>query len=227
MKLDLNWPTIRLLVVKDWQLFQKQLAAYVLGGIVALGFLGLAKPWAFYIGSLLLIIVQVAVACFAISTSLLIERKEQTLAFVMSLPVSPLDFTIAKLAGNLLTFLVPFAVIGLATLLVILSTPLPDGLVVFALLLFGHILLAYCASLTVAMQVESEGWNTFVMIASMVLINPFIMLLGQIESIREVGRGEAIVWSGDAVLILSAQLLLGLALLAFTAWWNGRKPAFY
>lgn len=227
MKTDLNWPTIRLLVVKDWQLFQTQLAAYVLAGIVALAFLGLAKPWAFYVGSLLLIVVLVAVACFAISTSLLNERKEHTLAFVMSLPVSPLDFTVAKLAGNLLTFLVPYAVIGLGTLAVILTTPLPDGLVVLALLLFGHILLAYCASLAVAMQVESEGWNTFVMIASNLLINPFLMLIGQIDSIRVAARGEVIAWSTEAVLILSAQLLLSVSLLAFTTWWNGRKPAFY
>ena len=91
--MTLNIPVIRLLVAKDWQLFQKQLAFYVLAGIVALCFLGLAKPWAFYIGSLMLIIVTVSVACFSISTSLMTERKEKTLAFVMSLPVSPLDFT--------------------------------------------------------------------------------------------------------------------------------------
>ena len=227
MKPEPNWPVIRLLVVKDWQLFQKQLAAYVLAGLVALGFLGLAKPWAFYIGSLLLIIVLVAVACFAISTSLINERKEHTLAFVMSLPVSPLDFTVAKLVGNLATFLVPFAIIGLCTLLVIFSTPLPDGLVVFATLLFGHILLAYSGSLAVAMQVESEGWNIFTMIASSVLINPFIMGLGQIESIASVARGNSVAWSPAALSILSAQVLLSLAFLGFAAWWNGRKPAFY
>lgn len=98
--MTLNIPVIRLLVAKDWQLFQKQLALYVLAGIVALCFLGLAKPWAFYVGALMLIIVMVSIACFSISTSLMNERKEKTLAFVMSLPVSPLDFTVAKLVGN-------------------------------------------------------------------------------------------------------------------------------
>src|SRR3546814_1622337 len=109
--MTLNTPVIRLLVAKDWQLFQKQLAFYVLAGIVALCFLGLAKPWAFYVGSLMLLIVMVSAACFSISTSLMVERKEQTLAFVMSLPVSPLDFTVSKLAGNVLTFAVPFVVL--------------------------------------------------------------------------------------------------------------------
>ncbi len=223
----LNQPLIRLLVVKDWQLFQKQLAAHVLAGIVALALLGLARPWAFYLGSLLLIIVLVAGSCMSISNSLLVERKEQTLAFVMSLPVSPLDFTLAKMAGNLLTFGVPYLVLLLGTLVVILTTPLPDGLVVFSVLLFGHILLAYSVSLMVAMQVESEGWNIFAMIASNLLINPLIMLLGQIDAIAKPAGGEAIVWSLPAVAILSAQLLLSLAALAFTLWWHGRKTAFY
>lgn len=227
MNTALNLPVIRLLVLKDWQLFQKQFAAYVLAGIVALCLLGMGKMWSFYLGSLLLIVVLVAVACFAISNSLLVERKEQTLAFVMSLPVSPLDFTVAKLAGNLVTFGVPFALLTLGTLGTIYFTPLPNGLLVYSLLLFGYIFAAYCVSLAVAMQVQSEGWNTFVMIASMVLINPFLMGLGQIQAIESTVRGSAIVWSAPAVAILTTELVIGLCALAFTAWWNGRKPAFY
>jgi ABC-type transport system involved in multi-copper enzyme maturation permease subunit len=227
MTRELNLPVIRLLVQKDWQLFQKQLAAYVLAGIVALCFLGTGKPWTFYLGTLLLIVALVATACFAISTSLLTERKEQTLAFVMSLPVSPLDFTVAKLAGNLLTFGVPYLLISLGTIGVILFTPLPDGLLVLSILVLGHIFLAYSVSLAVAMNVESEGWNTFVMIASMVLINPFIMLLGQIDAINDPVRGDVVVWSVQAVAILLAQILLSVLAVGLTAWWNGRKPAFY
>ena len=223
----LNLPVIRLLMQKDWQLFQKQLAALVLAGLVALTLIGLARPWAFHLGSLLLIVVLVSVACFAISTSLLVERKEQTLAWVMSLPVSPLDFTLAKLAGNLLTFGLPFALIGLGTLGTVLFTPLPDGLVVLATLVLGHILLAYSLSLSVAMSVESEGWNTFVMIASMVLINPFMMGISQIESIQSTYRSSSVDFSPAALAILGTQLGLSALLLVLTAWRHGRRPAFY
>jgi ABC-type transport system involved in multi-copper enzyme maturation permease subunit len=225
--LDINFPVVRLLVAKDWQLFEKQLAAYVAAGIVSLCLLGMARPWSFYLGSLLLIVVLVAAACFAISNSLLVERKEHTLSFVMSLPVSPLDFYLAKLLGNLVTFGVPFLVIGGGTLAVILLTPLPDGLVVLATLIFGHVLLAYCVSLGIAMAVESEGWNTFAMIASMVLINPVIMGIGQIPAITDHVKGDDIVWSWPAVAIVSTQVLLGLAALAVTAWVHCRKKSFY
>ena len=225
--MTLNLPVIRLLVIKDWQLFQQQLALYVLAGIVALCFLGLGKPWAFYIGSLMLIIVTVAVACFSIATSLVTERKEKTLAFVMSLPVSPLDFTVAKLAGNLLTFAVPFLVIAGGTLATVWLTPLPDGLFVYSLLIYGYILLAFSVSLAVAMSVESEGWSTFAMIGSMALINPFIMGLTQIPAISDRVREDAIAWSPEAIAILAGVVLLSVAVIGTTAWYHARKPAFY
>lgn len=225
--MTLNTPVIRLLVAKDWQLFQKQLAFYVLAGIVALCFLGLAKPWAFYVGSLMLLIVMVSAACFSISTSLVVERKEQTLAFVMSLPVSPLDFTVSKLAGNVLTFAVPFVVLLGGTLAVVLFTPLPDGLFVYALLIFAYLLFAYAVSLAVAMSVESEGWATFAMIGSMVLINPYLMALTQVPEISERVSVDALVWTIPAVAILASLVVLSLAVIGLTGWFHARKPAFY
>ncbi len=224
---SLNIPVIKRLIAKDWLLFQKQLAAHVLAGAFALCLLGLAKPWAFYLGSLLLIIVLVAASCFSISTSLVNERRDQTLAFVMSLPISPLDFYLSKLAGNLITFAVPFLVLAVGTIAVILFTPLPDGLVVYSMLLFGHILAAFCVSLSVAMAVESEGWNIFAMISSMVMINPFIMGLGQIESISAIARGPDIIFNAPVIAILAAQLVLSVALLCLTGWAHCRKTAFY
>ncbi len=224
--MKLNLPLVRLLVVKDWQLFQKQLATYVLAGIVALCFLGLAESWAFYVGSLMLLIVMVAAACFSISTSLVVERKEQTLSFVMSLPVSPLDFTISKLAGNLITFAVPFVILLGGTLATVLLTPLPDGLFVYALLIFAYILFAFAISLSVAMSVESEGWATFAMIGSMVLINPYIMALAQIPDIDQRTRVDAVVWTLPAVGILISLVVLSIAVLGATTWFHARKPAF-
>ncbi|MBB5203268.1 ABC-type multidrug transport system permease subunit [Inhella inkyongensis] len=223
----LNRPAIRALVIKDWQLFQRQLAAYVAGGIAALALIGHAKPWSFYLGSLLLIIIMVAASCFALSTSLLNERKEKTLAFLMSLPVSPLDFYLAKLVGNLITFGVPFAILTGGAVAVTLTTPVTDGLLTLVLLICGHLLLSYCVSLCVAMQVESEGWNIFAMVGGSVLINPLMAGLSQIPDIARYWSTNELVWSWQALSILAAQLLLSLALLAYTSWRHLRKQAFF
>jgi ABC-type transport system involved in multi-copper enzyme maturation permease subunit len=225
--MTLNIPVIRLLVAKDWQLFQKQLAFLVLAGIVALCFLGLARPWAFYVGSLMLLIVLVSAACFSISTSLMNERKEQTLAFVMSLPVSPKDFTVSKLVGNLLTFGVPFLILLGGTLAVVLLTPLPDGLVVYSLLIFAYILFAYAVSLAAVMSVTTEGWATFAMIGTMVMINPYMMAMAQVPEISNRVSVDAIVWTTPALAILSTLFVLSVAVIGGATWYHARKPAFY
>ena len=44
---------VKRLVVKDWQVYQKQLAGYVAGLLLALSLMGMAKPWSFSAGALL------------------------------------------------------------------------------------------------------------------------------------------------------------------------------
>ncbi len=227
MTLKLNRPAIRALVLKDWQLFEKQLAAYVVAGVLALALIGHAQKWSFYLGSTLLIIVMVAASCFAISTSLLNERKEKTLAFVMSLPVSPLDFYLAKLIGNWITFGVPFLLLGGGAVAVTLWTPVPDGVLTLVLLLCGHLLLSYSVALAVAMQVESEGWNIFAMVGTAALINPFMAGVSQIPDIQRHWAGNDIVWSWQALAILGTQLAVSLGLMAVTGWRHLRKQAFF
>jgi len=79
----------------------------------------------------------------------------------------------------------------------------------------------------VAMAVESEGWNTFAMIGSMVLINPFIMGIGQIPEISKYVQGDVVVWSLPAVAILLSQVVASVAVLVATGWVHCRKQAFY
>lgn len=227
MTTSLNVPIIKLLVKKDWQLFEKWMAMSVIAGIVSLCLLGAGKAWSFYLGSLLLIIVLVSISCFSISTSLINERKERTLPFIMSLPVSPLDFYLAKLIGNGLTFAVPMAILAIGTVATIWFTPLPDGLIVYAMLLFGHVVLAFSLSLSVAMAVESEGWNIFAMIGSTLLINPLMMALGQIPVIADNARTDHLVWSLPAVSILATQIVGSILILVWTGWYHGRKSAFH
>ena len=113
------------------------------------------------------------------------------------------------------------------TLGMVLFTPLPDGLFVYALLIFAWLLFAFSVSWAVAMSVQSEGWATFGMIASMVLINPYIMALSQIPAISDRVRDDAVVWTAPAVAILSILTMLAVAIIAATTWQHARKPAFY
>jgi ABC-2 type transport system permease protein len=221
---DLNM--IKLLVIKDWQIYQKQLAAYVAGLLLALSLIGTGQPWPFYLGAMLLLVLLVSTGYFGIGTSLLAERKEQTMPFIMSLPVTPVDFFWGKLLANLTIFLVPFTLVVVGTTFLVLFTPLPDGLLVYALLIYFFMLMSFCVSLSVAIAVESEGWNIFTMMAMMTILNPFIFGIGRIEAIGTNVQTNNIVWSLPAVGILAGELLVIVLALGVTSWIHSRKTAF-
>ena len=227
----MNHPTsridmIKLLVLKDWQIYQKQLAAYVAGLLLALSLIGMGKPWSFAVGSLLLLVLLIVIGQFAIQTSLLTERKEQTVPFIMSLPVTPMDFYWGKLLANLAIYLVPFTLVAGGTAALVLSTPLPDGLLVYFLLIFCFLLMCFCATLCIAIAVASEAWIMFTMMALMTLVGPYIYGIGRFAAIGTNLNTNNIVWSAPAVGLLAGELLVIAIVLGVTSWIHARKTSF-
>ncbi|HEX7814023.1 hypothetical protein [Dyella sp.] len=217
---------IALLVIKDWQVYQKQLAGYVAGMVLALGLIGTGKPWASSAGALLLLVLQVVVGSFAIQSSLLTERKQQTLAFIMSLPVSPMDVYWGKLLANLAIYMLPFSLVTGGMVAMIMLTAIPDGSLVWMLLTAMFLFASFSASLCFAIVVESEGWNTFMMLALMTLLGPFMYLVAQLDGIAPFIRGDRVVWSPAALGVLAAECAAIAIAIGLTSWLQKRKTSF-
>lgn len=214
------------LIVKDWQVYQKQLAGYVAGLLLALGLVGTGSPLLSAAGGLLLLVLLIVVGMFAIASSIMAERKEQTQPFVMSLPVTPMDVFWGKLLANLVIYLVPFLLVIGGMLAMILLTPSPDGAVPWVMLIALFVLVNFIVSLCVAIAVDSEGWNTFAMLALMTLIGPFIYWVTWMDGVREHLRGDAIVWSPQALGLVGGELaVIGIGIL-IAAWVHARKASF-
>lgn len=227
----MNHPTssidmIKLLVIKDWQIYQKQLAGYVAGMLLALSLVGMGKPWSFAAGSLLLLVLLTVIGQFAIQTSVVTERKEQTVPFIMSLPVAPMDFYWGKLLANLAIYLVPFTLVTGGTAALVLSTPLPDGLLVYFLLINCFLLMCFCVTLCIAIAVASEAWIMFTMMALMTLVGPYIYGIGRVAAIGTNLNTNNIVWSAPAVGLLAGELLVIAIVLGVTSLIHARKTSF-
>lgn len=223
---SLDIQMIKILVMKEWQIYQKQLAAYVVGLLLGLTLVGLGKAWSFYVGALLLLTLLICMGNFAIGSSLLNERKEHTLPFVMSLPVTPMTFYWSKLIANVVIYLAPFALVVVSTMFLVLFTPLPDGILVWSLLIYGYLATAFFVSLCAALVLETEGWNVFVMIALSTLVSPFIMGVGMIDVIGKNIETNHIVWSLPAIGILIAEFAVILLAIVITSWVYRRKTSF-
>jgi hypothetical protein len=138
----------------------------------------------------------------------LIELK--TGAFVMSLPVTPMDVYWGKLLANLAIYLVPFAVVTGGMVALILTSSLPNGLVPWVAVI----------------AVESEAWNVATMLLLMTLIGPFIWWVGTMEGIASHMRGDAVVWSGAALGLLGGQAAVIFVVVILTSWAHARKRSF-
>lgn len=227
----MNWlisdaAMVRRLVVKDWQVYQKQLAGYVAGLLLALGLVGMGTPMLSAAGSLLLLVLLIVVGMYAIQSSVMAERRLQTQPFVMSLPVTPMDVFWGKLLANLAIYLVPFLLVLGGLLAMILTTPKPDGVVPWLVLVAVFVLANFCVTLCVAIAVDSEGWNAFAMLALMTLIGPFIWWVTSLDGINAHFKADRIVWNGTALGVLAAELAVIAVAVLVTGWVHARKTSF-
>ena len=217
---------VRRLIVKDWQVYQKQLAGFIGGLLFALGLVGMGTPLMSAAGGLLLLVLLIVVGTFAVGSLVMAERKEQTQPFVMSLPVTPMDVFWGKLLANLVIFLVPFLLVSGGLLALVLTTPRPDGAVPWVIVVALFMLAQFCLSLCMVIAVDSEGWNVFAMLALMTLIGPFLYWVTWMPGIREHLQGDAIVWSPQVLALIGGELaVIGIGIL-IAAWVHARKASF-
>lgn len=217
---------VRILVLKDWQVYQKQLAGYVAGMLLALGLIGMGTPLLAAAGALLLLVLLLVVGTYSIQASIMAERKQQTGPFVMSLPVTPMDVFWGKLLANLVIYLVPFLLVAGGLVALVLATPHPDGVVPWLVAIAVFMLMLFCITLSVAIAVDSEGWNIFAMLALMTLVGPYIYWISRFESVLRYRGSDEIVWGAPLLGLIGAEFaLMAVAILA-AGWLHARKRSF-
>lgn len=214
------------LIIKDWQVYQKQLAGYVAAMLLALGLVGMGTPMMAAAGALLLLVLLLVVGSYAIHSSITAERKQQTVPFIMSLPVTPMDVYWGKLLANLVIYLVPFLLVVAGLLALILTTPRPDGTVPWVVVVALFLLANFCVSLCVAIAVDSEGWNIFAMLVLMTLIGPFIYWVSRLDGIIQYLQTDDIVWSAPVLGVIAAEFAAIAMAIFVTSWMHARKASF-
>ena len=223
----MNFDLIRRLVLKDWHFLRLPLTLYLVGGVASLVLVSRPSTFGFYIGSTLLISIVITVGIHLAMATVVEERTKQTLPFVMSLPISPLEYATAKLASCLLLYVVPWLVLAVGTVAVIArSAAIPDGLIPYAVLVLTWLFVAYCLILAVALVTESQGWTIATMVVTNLALQAFLYLVSHQPAIAAEMKGQAILWSSPSLAILGAELAVIVALLALTFALQARKTDF-
>jgi len=223
----MNTRMVKLLILKDWYLQRWTLVGYLSASAAALGLLGFGGETAFAAGSILLITVLIALGMHLAMATVIIERTEKTLPFVMSLPISPYEYTVSKIVANLLIFLLPWTALLIGATVVILGRPgVPDGLLPFMVLINLELFVAYCIVLCMALVSESTGWTIAATVACNLGLQAFLYYVGHLPSIAATKLGPSVVWNSAAIGILTVEIAIIIFLLAITLWLQSRKRDF-
>ena len=170
---------------------------------------------AFNIGALSWLTTIIAFGVMLALYGVMNERKEQSLQFVLSLPISIGDYVRAKLIGLLLSFGAVWVVATGAAITLVLATPsVPDGLLPYVLLLCLFLLANFAVVLSGALQARTEAMMTATIIVTNMAVSVFMFTVGALPGLREHMFGAAPVWNQTFFTVLACELIVLLVALA-------------
>jgi ABC-2 type transport system permease protein len=223
----MNGTVIRTLILKDWHLHRTQILISIAAGAISLGIVQLRSETAFLVGTVLFFVSLIVLASMMPVSNVINERKKQTVVFLMSLPVSALQYAISKMISTIGMFLVPWGAMAVAgSILIVSRHDIPNGIIPAAFILFGFPLIGFCMIAGAALTSESEGWTiaaTIVCNSSYGLIWYFVI---RDPAINGTLKSPVPVWSAPVVTILGAEAAAVALILGLTFYLQSRKREF-
>jgi ABC-type transport system involved in multi-copper enzyme maturation permease subunit len=218
---------IQRLIRKDWHLMRGTILLYLAAGAVALGLIAWGSEPTFVAGLILIITVLIALGIHVTMATVVVERTEQTLPFVMTLPVSFQEYTVAKVLANLAIFLIPWTAItaGILAMLAV-RTGYPAGAIQFYFLVAMELFASYCLVLAVALISESQGATIGATVFGNLFLQAFLYKVSRIPAIAATLKGDRAVWSPPATHVLLGEIAVIVVLLGLTFWLQSRKTDF-
>jgi ABC-2 type transport system permease protein len=215
------------LIRKDWYLNKQGILASLIGGVATLALVAVhVSQLALIVGMIVLVTILIGMGAM-VMISAASERRQLTLPFVMSLPISYREYTISKIAGGMLIFLALWVPLVAGAVATILLTPgIPHGLVPFVLIMAVEILMTTCLITVVSVTTESHGWTVAAAQVGAVGLNGIGWSIVRLPEIGGWMRSATVRWSGTATALLMAELALIGLMLAFTFLVQARKRNF-
>jgi ABC-type Na+ efflux pump permease subunit len=216
------------LILKDWRLQRRMIILSILAGGIALAILRMRGQTPIVIGTVFFFISIMFCASLLPMTNVVNERKKQTLAFLMSLPISSSSYGAAKLVSTFAMFLVPWlTLVAGALYMVLVRHVLPNGVIPVMLIVANLPFIGFCFITGVALVGESEGWGN----AAAGVVNSsywlvWYLLVSQVPSLSRDWGGPVAVWSPAVVRILVVEFAITFIILGVTLYLQSRKRNF-
>lgn len=228
----MNLNLVKELILKDWYLQRGPILISLFGSVVAVAITITGGKPGFMLGLIALVTILIGFGANLAMATIVNERKEQTLPFVMSLPISFREYTASKILGNLLIFLVPWSAIGLAVGALFLLLPpsgpsgVPHGLIPYVAIMLTEMLVSTTLVASVAITTESQRWTIGMIMVGNLAFNGFGYLVAHADSMARSMWSPAMQWTPTAVGLVVAEFAAIALMLSLTFAIQSRKKDF-
>ena len=214
------------LIAKDLYLQRWIIAASLAGGFVAVSLnIGMDAPG--ILGLILFITAVVAAGIFVAMYGVMGERQGKSLLFVLSLPLSPMQYTVAKVAASLIAFLIPWVALTGAVLgLTIAFDPPPDGSIPGTVAMMLFFLAIFCALLALLLVTRSEYWAIAGIMLTNLSIPAYMNLVPRLPGFDVSNPGPVPVWTTTAFAIIGIEAAVVVLSLALAFYVQARRKDF-
>jgi len=203
----MNASMIGRLVYKDWHLMRWPIAMYLAGAAVAMGLILFGTDASFFAAIVLICTVALATGIHLAIGTVVEERTRGTLSFVMSLPVTPGDYSLAKVIANVSIFLLVWGVLAIGMIGIFAIPGTPHGVIPWAAVVLGILFSGYALTFAAAMISESMPWTIGAMIAANFSLQATFYFVSHFTDIGKQLHSKAFVWTPTATAIVTGEML--------------------
>lgn len=218
------------LIAKDLYLYRWLIAVALFAGVASLVVSGFSEgdnvSTGVNVGFLLFMTTIIAYGVFIPMIGILKERQDKSQLFVLSLPVSPGQYSMAKVLAALIAFLVPWLVLTVGVVVATALSGKPSGGIPFFVAMMTFFLVNFCVLLTLIVITMSEGWAIAGILITNVSVTLFLFKISRLPGIARHAQDAAATWSPTILCLLAIEIFLILLSLGLAFSLPSRKKDF-
>ena len=217
------------LVAKDLYFYRWLIVGTLLAGVASLAASRFEDGDGVSTGpNLGILLFMTTVIAFGVSLPMILLKEHQTRTslFVLSLPVSPAQYSFAKVAAALIAFLVPWLGLTAGVVVLTAASAAPDGPIPFFVAMMTFFLGNFCVLTALTVITMSELAAIAGILVTNVSVTVFLVVIGRLPGIAEHREGDMAVWSPEILIVLAAELAVILRSLALAFYLPSRRRDF-
>jgi hypothetical protein len=228
----MNTAIIPKLVKKDFMIMRKMIlicCLVILASITVLAILygRVSDSRLVNIASILLISPVGTCGIILLMMTNVFEKEKSTQSFIMSLPVTVKEFTIAKLLINLPVFSAMWLIVsGIAFYFCFSLGLLPLGTIPFLVMIFLGGFTAYTCILSTSLLFQSLGMTVLSIMIFQMGTSAYLWWIVSLDPIANNMNGSNIVWNSTAMTIITIQIMVIIFTIAATLFVQNKKRDF-